>query len=125
MTTQQELAQLNSDIEAYEKSAHDIETKIKDIKIETDFQKQVLQQLEKRDKEKKDELNQINRDNLELTFQIEEAELEITKLKQLVKNKQKEDEAKAIGEDSFLRDLESNFKNIANVDFQAISPRFR
>ena len=37
MTTQQELAQLNADIEAYERSAEEMEHKIEDIKGEMEF----------------------------------------------------------------------------------------
>lgn len=57
MTTQQELAQLNADIEAYEKSAEEMERKIEDIKGEMEFQREVMREIEKRDREKKDELN--------------------------------------------------------------------
>lgn len=45
-----------------------MEQKIRDIKVEIDFQKEVLQELEKKDRETKDSLNKINRENLELTF---------------------------------------------------------
>lgn len=84
-----------------------------------------MKEMEKRDKEKKEELNKVNRDNLELSYQIEEAETEITKLKAQIAKREREKEDKAIGEDSFIRDLEKNFCNVGNMGFQAVSPRFR
>ena len=60
-----------------------------------------------------------------MSYQIGEAETEIAKLKTLIAEREKDKEAKAIGEDSFMRDLEKNFCNVGNMGFQAISPRFR
>jgi len=37
----------------------------------------VLQEMQRKDREKKEELNKVNKNNMDLSYQIEEAEAEI------------------------------------------------